>query len=257
MKEPDFAADMSNKITDKQDYIVSDYIKNTHSIGIQMNIADREIAVYPPSVQIMKGPSWVGSDIFEFSKLPEDIKTECNEIALKFGKMVQKKGWRGFIGIDALVGEDGRVYVVETNPRFTGATGLLNIISHMSGTGSVYEQAYKCQNGGHIDVDAIKNILPVGRRRYANVIKKNDGKLYSTEDKSINREGFDKVNFQEDHPYTHTIYEQVGNYNAFDDRDLDRSDVKRAASKSKETEPSPRFYRMADKKTGIPEMARE
>ena len=52
-----------------------------------------------------------------------------------------------------------------------------------------------------------------GRYRHAKVAMK-DGKLQSTEDPMINREGFDMTIIREDDIYTHSVYELVRPKNA-------------------------------------------
>jgi hypothetical protein len=234
-------------INPDREYVVSDYIHNRCSIGIQMQISDTDIAIYPPSIQLMKGPAYAGSDVFGFSELPEKVKERCYEIARKFGEIIRdldvlptnkrvKLRNRGFFGIDAIIeeGEDPQVYVVETNPRFTGVTGLLNILSHKSGAGSVFEHSYKCYLGERLNTEAIENIVPNGRKRYAEFERNEDGEAHSLENEKINHEGFDKTAFQEEgFYYTHAVFEEIKKCNTFDSRDNDRAYLARWYKKHK------------------------
>ncbi|MCL2484235.1 MAG: hypothetical protein FWD89_00220 [Firmicutes bacterium] len=212
-EEEGYAKKIKSKIDSKQEYLVSEYIENIGSVGIQMQISNNEIALYPPSIQVMKGPVYIGSDLVAYTKLDEEVKEKCEEIAQEFGYILQnldklrikRPGFknakiRGFIGIDVIVGKDGKVYAIETNPRFTGATGLLNILSHMAEQGSVYEHAYQAFYDKKTSLTRkFKKIEPLGRKKYAD----EDGK------EGYEQEGLDETVHREEGCYTHAIFERV------------------------------------------------
>jgi hypothetical protein len=202
------------KINPKVNYVVSEYIENMCSASVHILISANEIAAYPPNIQIMKGPSFVGSDLFAFSKLDEDVKNECIETGEKFGRLLREKfhNFQGYIGIDIIITKSGRprVFLVETNARFDGTTGLLNILCHMAGIGSVYGHAYEATYAPATNFGPLlAKITPNGRKRYAQ----------KGEDIShVNKEGLDETGYQEDGFYTHAVFEEVAHYNVFDDR---------------------------------------
>jgi len=143
-------------IKNNEKYIVSDFIENRCSVSVHIQISNNQIAIYPPSLQIMKGPKWIGSDLYGFTQLDKAIQEKCLEQAQDFGKILQGLGVRGFMGLDQIVGKDGQVYAVETNARFTGTTGLLNTLSKIAGLGSVYQHTFDAFYNDSTDFDFSK-----------------------------------------------------------------------------------------------------
>jgi hypothetical protein len=220
-------------------YVVSDFIPNICSVAIHVLIADDEIAVYPPSVQLLRGACYAGSDLAKFAELDDYVKDECYRIAVEFGKLLQTRPEkpRGYFGIDALISSETphKVYVVETNPRFTGTVGLLNIISHKVGAGSIYEHTYRCFTHKKLPIEDIEKITPSGRKIYTRTDW--DGKSpKQLEEKNINHDGIDKTVIRGDRAYLFSIFEEVRDYNTFDIRNYDRtyiSQVKKGTKNKK------------------------
>ena len=230
----EYASELKAAINPAVPYVVSEYVHNLCSIGVQIMVSDKEIGVYPPSIQLMNGPRYIGSDLYAFSLLDESIRNECLGIAITFGeilrdmtsmqignKTVSPVRNRGFFGLDLLIAQENRsprVFVVETNPRFTGPVGLLNILCHKAGIGSVFEHNYDCFTGKRIEFDSFKKIKPNGRKRHAEITRDENGKAVSIESDNHNQEGLDQTVYQEADIYSHSVFEEIKTYNVYDDR---------------------------------------
>jgi len=221
-KDPGFKSECISIINPNTQYVVSNFIEDLVTVSMHIQISDTEIGIYPPSVEIKNGPTYAGNDLSAFQKLDGKTKDECFKIAYKFGEMIRDMKElehngekisnirnRGYFCLDLLVPKDGSsVFVIEVNARFAGCTGLLNILSHKAGVGSVYEHSYKCftwqktnfkQDFAKLDSRGIK--------RFAKA-KIENGLLRSAEKKDINREGLDQTTRQDKGIYTHTVFEE-------------------------------------------------
>lgn len=205
-----------NKIEPKRKYVVSEFIENTISVSSHFLVTANEVAIYPPGIQIMDGPAFIGSDVHAFSLLENDIKDECLDATRTYGELLRKKhhNLRGYFGLDMIVkkeqGLPPRVFAVEGNHRFTGTASLLNILCHRAGIGGVYEHAYQAFYAKETDLQPLLNqITPNGRKRYAKT---------SENLANVNKEGLDKTVYKEDGFYTHAIFEEIKQYNVIDDR---------------------------------------
>ena len=211
------------QIDPAKSYVVSDYIENVCSASFRVQISDNETAMYPPTVQIMHGATFIGADPVKFSEFKPNIKQQVTEMAQKFGDIirnieqhvivhdVENKKLRGCFGIDFIIGKNEDVYAIETNPRFTGCSGLDNILSRMSKTGCVYEHAYQASKGQTNYADKFKKILPCAVSSYAPAEQSSASKN--------NQEGFDKVANREAGAYTYRVFEKkISELNTFDNR---------------------------------------
>ncbi|MCL2846636.1 MAG: ATP-grasp domain-containing protein [Firmicutes bacterium] len=210
-----------SKIKAHEMYVVSDFVPTHCSVSCHIQISANEVAVYPPGIQLMRGPKFIGSDLFAFSQLPVEIQEDCRATAVRFGEILREYDpkARGYFGLDLIVAKsDNKVYAIETNARFTGTTGLMNILSHKAGIGSVFEHTYEAFYAKSTNLtEKFRRITPSGRKRYAEVSRDEDGSLHFEDGKS-NREGLDKTAYQEDDIYTYSIFEEIKGYNVYDDR---------------------------------------
>ena len=97
--------------------------------------------MYPPGIQIMNGPVFIGGSSFEFSTFEPQVQQETFDMAMEIGKILRKKGYRGYAGVDILVldgNSSPRIYAIEINPRFTGSTGIDTKASYSVGAGTAY-----------------------------------------------------------------------------------------------------------------------
>lgn len=218
-----------DKIIPTENYVVSDFVENLASAGVRMIVSNNEVAIYPPSIQTMKGPTFIGSDPFGFSVLDKQyggrISREVKQMAQAIGEMfrnidqyvdcgdAQNKRLRGCFGIDFLITDKPpHVSVIETNPRFTGASGLDNILSHMADAGSVFEHAYQAFYKPETDFgQKFEKILPLGQSIYA--AEWENGSAEESEGRNMVPQ-----NGREDGAYTYRRYiqKQAADYNVFE-----------------------------------------
>lgn len=113
--------------------VVSKMLKNSFERSIQAVICKNEIFIGPLQTQIIAdenlvntnggGEKFCGIQISEsdrFAKMYDDFLV----VVKKIGERMRRMGYRGVFGVDFLV-NDGEIFVLEVNPRLTGATPLL------------------------------------------------------------------------------------------------------------------------------------
>lgn len=223
------SSDIVKKINPSENYVVSDFVNNIASASFRIMVSDNEVAMYPPSIQTMKGPTFIGSDPFSFSELDKKhdgaVSAEVKKVAQTIGHMfqdidkyvdlsgVKNKKLRGCLGVDFIITETPPyVCVIETNPRFTGASGLDNILSHEAGAGSVFEHCYQAFYQPETKLAKnIEGIMPFGQSIYAE-----EGQAHN----HAESEGYDKVpkSRHEEGAYTYRRYiqKQAGDHNTFE-----------------------------------------
>jgi len=71
-----------------------------------------------------------GHDWSRSKFINKDINNEAIILAKRFGDLIYKKlGYRGFFGLDIIIEEDtNKIYIIECNPRLTGALPTLDLI---------------------------------------------------------------------------------------------------------------------------------
>ena len=75
---------------------------------------------------IFCGHDWTSSDDF-----PSRIKKQAYEYAEAIGNYLKGRGYKGIFGLDMIM-EDGRVYVVELNPRLLGSFPVLTMAQELN-----------------------------------------------------------------------------------------------------------------------------
>jgi len=115
---------------DKNRYIVSEYVWSNVPLNVHLAVFSNEIIVFPASVQLIELENncllYKGGDYFAFNKLSNEHKKELYSCANKLGKILQQSGFRGICGIDALLDENGKLFLMEVNPRFQGSSNILD-----------------------------------------------------------------------------------------------------------------------------------
>ncbi len=107
-------------INDKGRFLVSSVfdeiaaMPNVNALVTQENITN----VLVVSDQIMRGNMYLGN-IYP-SSVSEKIVREIRMITEKIGDHLSREGYRGLFGCDFLVGKDGRLAVIDLNPRRQG-----------------------------------------------------------------------------------------------------------------------------------------
>lgn len=65
--------------------------------------------------------------------VPAKIKASMEQVGRVVGERYHALGYRGYCDIDFVVGKDGELYAVETNPRRTGGTHVYDLAKHLFG----------------------------------------------------------------------------------------------------------------------------
>ena len=111
------------------DYMLSPFFEDSIPINIHIIISENKVNLFPASIQIICNKDakflYSGADFICFRQLPNKIKHNINEDAFKIACFLQKRGYRGIVGIDFLLYHDD-VYFMEINPRFQASSDLLN-----------------------------------------------------------------------------------------------------------------------------------
>ena len=114
-------------------YIVSKYINNNIPINIHCIISNDNVLLLPGSVQIVCIDShtskllYRGADYCAYPEINSNTKNIFEKYVTKICSILQEDGYRGVVGIDAIITGES-VFMVEINNRFQGSTGVLNKI---------------------------------------------------------------------------------------------------------------------------------
>lgn len=134
------------KLNPHEKYLISPYYEKNIPINIHAVIYDEEVLITQGSIQIMgldgdrllyRGADYVAYRDIDSGILEQFIKdTEilCTEI--------QKLGYRGILGIDAII-VDGIAKILEVNNRFQASTILINKALQEKGMPSLHELNYE------------------------------------------------------------------------------------------------------------------
>lgn len=143
------AEQILTKLEQKNQYLVSPYYKENIPINIHAVIYRDEVLVTPGSVQIerldrnrllYRGADYIAYKDIDFhirKQFVSDVEILCREI--------QKKGYRGLIGIDAMI-IDGVARILEVNNRFQASTLLINKVLEEQSLPSLHELNYEAFN---------------------------------------------------------------------------------------------------------------
>lgn len=126
----------------EREYLVSGYIRSNIPLNLHAVIYDQDIVLFPGSIQVIV-PSkerllYRGADFVSFKTLPTYAKESFFSAAQTLCKEIQKNGYRGVLGIDAIWTKQG-IFFLEVNNRFQGSTHLLNRALIGAGLPSVQE----------------------------------------------------------------------------------------------------------------------
>lgn len=132
-------------------YLVSTYYENNIPINIHAIIYERDILLTPGSIQVMgldRGRLlYRGADFIEYRNIDEKIKRQFNKDVAILCKEIQSLGYRGVIGIDAMI-VDGTALILEVNNRFQASTILVNKSLAEAGMPSLHVLNYEAFHQG-------------------------------------------------------------------------------------------------------------
>lgn len=126
-------------------FSIAPYFKDSIPFNINGCIyKDGSVRVFLPSFQLIgineltnRPLGYCGNDFGAVKKIDRIIIDGIEEIAVKIGSWLARKEYLGIFGIDLLF-ENGRVCMVEINPRFQGSTLLSSQLSAEAEDGDPY-----------------------------------------------------------------------------------------------------------------------
>lgn len=125
--------------------ILSGYLEHSIPINAHCIIFEDGFLLFPPSVQIIVLTEnkllYRGADYIEYPKLGAELDFAFRKQIHILCTALMKKGYRGVIGIDAIIA-NGCVWIQEVNNRFQGSTYLLNKALEIYGYPSVQQLNY-------------------------------------------------------------------------------------------------------------------
>jgi len=129
-----FVLDWENGEEIKKEFIdtnclFSVYHEKNVSVNIHAIIFESEILLTHGSVQLISEDAsrliYHGADFISYNKIDELLKKQFKSAARCVARVIQKMGYRGICGIDAII-YDGAVQLIEINNRFQGSSYLIN-----------------------------------------------------------------------------------------------------------------------------------
>lgn len=127
-------------------YLVSPYYEENIPINIHAIIYQEEILLTPGSVQVERLDRnrllYRGADYLAYRDIDIQIREQFIKNVNILCKEIQKKGYRGLIGIDAMI-VDGIARILEVNNRFQASTILINKVLEECHLPSLHELNYE------------------------------------------------------------------------------------------------------------------
>lgn len=118
--------------------IVEEFIETNVSVAggspsVELLISDDGSAITYHCGQILNATGeFFGVEIGK-GAVPATIKASMEQVGSVVGERYHALGYRGYCDIDFVVGKDGDLYAVETNPRRTGGTHVYDLAKHLFG----------------------------------------------------------------------------------------------------------------------------
>lgn len=156
--------DVLKKINDTESYLVSPYYEKNIPINIHALIYDEDILITQGSIQIMGTDHdrilYRGADYISYREINPDILQQFTRDTEILCREIQKLGYRGILGIDAII-VDGTAWILEVNNRFQASTILINKVLQEKGMPSLHELNYEAFHKPHselIDRDTLASL---------------------------------------------------------------------------------------------------
>jgi len=97
-------------------------------LSIEGCVLKKDVFYLPPQIQVVDQEELVGKNTFgrfcghdfNSSLIPEEIQKICFEYVEKIGEVLRREGFKGLFSLDCIWAPDGKVYLIELNPRLTG-----------------------------------------------------------------------------------------------------------------------------------------
>ena len=161
--ESDNEQKVSENLNPDEIYLVSPYYKNNIPINIHAIIYAEDIIIFPGSVQVMLRDNdrllYRGADYVTYNNLADSLKATFRANTMEVCKKIQETGYRGILGIDAMIVDDA-ILMLEVNNRFQASTLALNCALSEQGLKSVHEMNYESftQKKPSIKNEVLENI---------------------------------------------------------------------------------------------------
>lgn len=139
------AARVYPQIVEDSEYLVSGYLFPNIPVNVHVMIYDHDIVLFPASIQIIQLGNdrllYRGADFIAFNHIEADIRKKFSGYSLELAKVIQDLGYRGILGIDAMI-SGKEIYFMEINNRFQGSSILINKALEQQGMKSLQRMNY-------------------------------------------------------------------------------------------------------------------
>lgn len=157
---------VAKNLDPEADYIVMGYIDRNIPINIHAMIYDREILIFPGSVQMIRRGNgrllYRGADYPAYRSIEPSIRERFESLSMPLLREMQRMNYRGVVGVDAMI-HDGEIYFTEVNNRFQGSSVVLTKALSEQGLPSLQEMNLAAFSGQEPDdalLDAVKRLRP-------------------------------------------------------------------------------------------------
>ena len=201
---------LHKEFIESETYLVSKYIENALSINLHVIIYEDDILVSPGSIQIMHREQnkllYRGADFVAYQDVDVNARNEFKKNAVVLSKELQSLGFRGILGIDAIV-VNGTAYFLEINNRFQASTALLNKALLGNNLPSMHELNYESFHKKSSDISLENLIVNYSNYVYIN----NDSSFHASYIREKYHADFKIINLNDDglvntHPFAQDAY---------------------------------------------------
>lgn len=165
-----------SKLMNDELYLVSPYYYPNQSLSCHAVISERNIAVFPVSLQLI----YTGNGNMEYSgnkykSIDEQIIKRIKEITNKICTKMQGVGYRGICGFD-FIQYHNQVMLIEINPRYQGSSYAINLALKEQNSPSLFEINTMCFNDNFDDnlISKINELNICYENRYLSLNNEND-----------------------------------------------------------------------------------
>lgn len=136
------AVSIEKCFSQENEYLVTAYQKDNIPVNVHAVIFNDGIQLFPGSVQINCIENhrllYRGGDYITFAGINPNLKRQFFDGSRRICERLQAKGYRGIVGIDAMI-VDHKIYYLELNNRFQGSSFLINKALYEEGLPSLQE----------------------------------------------------------------------------------------------------------------------
>lgn len=162
--DADNESEVVEKLEDDERYLVSPYYEKNIPINIHAIIYEQEILLTQGSIQVMgmdrNRMLYRGADYISYRDIAPEILEQFVTDTEILCKEIQKLGYRGILGVDAII-VDGIAQILEVNNRFQASTVLINKTLQENNLPSLHELNYEAFYSPYstlIDKETLKSL---------------------------------------------------------------------------------------------------